>query len=175
MITYVNNTSTWEDWQRAYRLGIILILPPPEVSEEINRLRARYDPRSAVWCPALACEIRGVLSDVRPFKLQYDRLCASTRHPGVAYRISPREPVDRLKDVLHGTSGFAGEVYRRRHIAPHMTIAEFISVEESLQLCARLQDTAPAGRFLCDRLEYMVPDERFRFNRRMTFSLGDSA
>ena len=180
----------WEDWQRDYRLGIILILPPPEVSEEIDRLRAMYDPRSAAicpahislsdplcreMCPALAGEIRGVLTDVRPFTLYYDRLYASTAHAGVAYRITPREPIDRLKDLLHGTSGFDAEAHRRRRIAPHMTIAEFISIEEGLQLCARLQDTAPAGRFLCDRLEYMVPDERFRFNRRMTFSLGDSA
>ena len=52
MITYVNDTSTWEDWQRDYRLGIILILPPPEVSDEIDLLRARYDPRSAAICPA---------------------------------------------------------------------------------------------------------------------------
>lgn len=189
MFTYVNDTSKWEDWQRDYRLGIILILPPPEVSEEVNRLRSRYDPRSATicpahisltdplcreMCPALAREIRGVLSDVDPFRLQYDRLYASTRHAGVAYRITPREPIERLKDVLHSTSGFAGEAHRRRHIAPHMTIAEFISIEESLRLCERLQDTAPTGTFLCDRLEYLVPDESFRFRRRMTFSLGDS-
>ena len=77
--------------------------------------------------------------------------------------------------MLHGTSGFADEAHRRRDIAPHMTVAEFISIEESLQLCARLQDTAPVGSFLCDRLVYMVPDGSFRFQRRLTFPLGDSA
>lgn len=189
MITYATDTSTWEDWQRDYRWGIILILPPPEVSKEINPLRARYDPRSAAvcpahislsdplnreMCPALASEIRGVLTDVRPFTLFYDKLYTSTRHAGVAYCITPQEPIERLKDVLHETSGFACEAHRRRHIAPHMTIAEFISIDESLQLCARLQDTAPSGSFLCDRLEFLVPDESFRFRRRMTFSLGDS-
>ncbi|MDE3000107.1 MAG: 2'-5' RNA ligase family protein [Gemmatimonadota bacterium] len=190
MIKYVDDTSKWENWQRDYRLGVILILPPPDVSREIDILRVRYDPRSAAWCPAhitlsdplssemspsLAGEIRGVLSNVGPFKLHYDKLYASKRHAGVAYRITPREPVERLKDLLHGTSGFAGETHRRRDIAPHMTIAEFISIEESLRLCARLQDTAPAGFFLCDRLTYMVPDDGFRFQRRSTFPLGDSA
>lgn len=190
MITYATDTSKWEDWQRGYRLGVILILPPPDVSREVDSLRERYDPRSAAWCPAhvslsdplccemspaLAGEIRGVLSDVLPFKLCFDRLYASTRHPGVAYRITPREPIERLKHLLHGTSGFADEAHRRRDIAPHMTIAEFISIEESLQLCARLQDTAPVGSFLCDRLTYMVPDEDFRFTGRLTFLLGDSA
>ncbi len=189
MTTYVEDMSKWEEWQRDYRLGVILILPPPDVSREINLLREKYDPVSAAWCPAhislsdplsremspvLAGEIGGALSDVSPFRLRYDRLYASTRHPGVAYRISPREPIDHLKDVLHGTSAFEGEAHRRRGIAPHMTIAEFISIDESLQLSARLQDTAPAGSFVCDRLEYMVPDANFRFQTRLTFPLGVS-
>ncbi len=190
VIKYVTDTSKWEDWQRDYRLGVILILPPSDVSREIDLLRARYDPRSAAWCPAhislsdplsrdlspeLAEEIRGAVATIRPFTLHYEELYASTRHPGVAYRITPREPIERLKHLLHGTSGFSGEAYRRRDISPHMTIAEFISIDESLQLCARLQDTAPSGSFLCDRLDYMVPDGNFRFNRRMTFPFGDSA
>ena len=179
----------WEDWQRGYRLGVILVLPPPDVSRELDRLGARYDPRSAAWCPAhislsdplsremspeVAGEIRGVLSDVLPFNLHFDRLYASTRHAGVAYRIAPRAPVERLKELLHGTSAFADAAHRRRRIAPHMTIAEFISIEESLELCARLQDTAPTGSFMCDRLAYMVPDESFRFRKRLTFPLGVS-
>lgn len=189
VITYATDTSNWEDWQRGYRLGVILILPPPDVSREVNSLRARYDPRSAASCPAhislsdplssemssaLAEEVRGALADVLPFELHYDRLYASTRHAGVSYRITPREPIGRLKQALHCTSGFADEAHRRRGIAPHMTIAEFISIDESLKLCARLQDTAPVGSFLCDRLEYMVPDDGFRFQRRLTFPLGDS-
>ena len=189
MITYVTDTSKWEDWQRDYRLGVILILPPSDVSREIDLLRARYDPRSAAWCPAhislsdplssemtpaLADEIRGAVSAIRPFTLHYDELYASSRHAGFAYRIAPREPIERLKGILHGTSGFAGEAYRRRQISPHMTIAEFISIAESLRLCARLQDTAPSGSFLCDRLAYMVPDQNFRFSKRLTFVLGDS-
>ena len=51
MIPYVKDTSQWEDWQRDYRLGLILIMPPPEVSQEIDLLRAKYDPRSADSCP----------------------------------------------------------------------------------------------------------------------------
>ena len=189
MITYVEDTSKWEDWQRDYRLGVILILPPPDVSREIDLLRARYDPRSAAWCPthislsdplsremspALAGEIRDVASGVRPFTLSYDKPHASTRYAGVAYPITPRERIERMKHVLHGTSGFAAEAHRRRRISPHITIAEFISIDESLQLCARLQDTAPSGSFLCDRLAYMVPDQNFRFSKRLTFVLGDS-
>lgn len=45
------DTSGWEDWQRDYRLGVILILPPPEVSRVIDALRRSYDPRAFRICP----------------------------------------------------------------------------------------------------------------------------
>ena len=188
MIPYVKDTSKWEDWQRDYRFGLILIMPPPEVSQEIDLLRAKYDPRSAASCgthislsdplsqemtPNLINEINNVITDVQPFTLYYDKPHASTRHPGVSYPIRPQEPIDNLKQILHGTSAFSGEAYHRRNIAPHMTIAEFISIDESLELCARLQNSAPSGSFLCDKLELVVPDESFRFKKRGTFFLTD--
>ena len=55
-----------------------------------------------------------------------------------------------------------------------MTIAEFISIQESLELCDQLQDTAPKGSFICDRLEFIVPDDNMRFHREMAFMLGRS-
>ena len=189
VIPYVEDTSKWEDWQRDYRFGLILIMPPPEVSQEIDLLRAKYDLRSAAYCgphislsdplsqemtPNLINEINNVTTDVQPFTLYYDKPHASTKHAGVSYPIRPREPIDDLKQRLHGTSAFSGEAYRRRNIAPHMTVAEFISIDESLELCARLQNLAPSGSFLCDKLELVVPDESFRFKKRGTFFLGDS-
>ena len=189
MIPYVKDTPKWEDWQRDYRLGLILIMPPPEVSQKIDLLRAKYDPRSADSCPThislsdplsremtldLIDEINNVITDVQPFTLHYDKPHASTRHPGVSYPIRPREPIDNLKQILHGTSAFSGEAYHRRNIAPHMTIAEFISIDESLALCTQLQNSAPSGSFLCDKLEFIVPDESFRFKKRKTFFLADS-
>lgn len=51
MVSYVMDTSNWEDWQRDYRFGLLLILPPEEVSEKIDRLRAKYDPRLHAICP----------------------------------------------------------------------------------------------------------------------------
>ena len=49
-ITYTTDTSNWEDWQRDYRLGLILIVPLPMVSTLIDSLRTEYDPRSAAIC-----------------------------------------------------------------------------------------------------------------------------
>ena len=59
-------------------------------------------------------------------------------------------------------------------VPAHMTIAEFISIEESLELCTSLQDSAPNGSFMCDRLDYIVPDQLFHFQRHGTFFLGDA-
>jgi len=53
-----------------------------------------------------------------------------------------------------------------------MTIAEFLSIEDSLILCNQLQGTEPRGSFICDRLSFVVPDERFCFKELGTFLLG---
>ena len=53
-----------------------------------------------------------------------------------------------------------------------MTIAEFITIDDSPKLCSELQATAPSGSFLCDRLEFIVPDEMFWFQRTHIFYLG---
>lgn len=190
MISYATDTSQWEDWQHDYRLGLILILPPPEISRQVDPLRAKYDPRAYAICPThisvsdplrremtpeVEAEIRHILSAIEPFTLHFDRPKASTKYAGVVYPIKPRAPIAALKDALHAASAFAGETYYRRRIPPHMTIAEFISIENSLKLRAQLQDSAPRGSFLCDRLAFIVPDAEFHFQRQLTFPLGTSS
>jgi hypothetical protein len=187
MIDYVQDTSHWEEWQRDYRLGLILIMPPPEVSGPIDILRQKYDPIAQSYCPThisvsdplrheltpeSAAEVRDILSRVEPFMLSYDNLHASTAYPGICYTITPQEPIDNLKQALHAASVFEGGVYRRRHFGAHMAIAEFISIEDGLRISAQLQDTAPSGSFLCDRLEFIVPDGDFHFHSFDTFFLG---
>jgi 2'-5' RNA ligase len=176
-----------EKWQHDYRLGLLLIQPPEEIAAAIASLRARYDPKSHAICPThisvsdpLQCEmtpeledeIRQILKSIAPFELYFDRPVASLERPGVAYPITPQEPIDELKEALHPSAVFSGRVYQRRGIPSHMTIAEFISVEESSRIfCAEMLDSAPSGSFLCDRLEFVVPDESFRFQRCGTFLL----
>jgi hypothetical protein len=53
-----------------------------------------------------------------------------------------------------------------------MTIAEFVSIDESLKIAAELADASVSGSFWCDRLEYIVPDQAFRFHQQATFFLG---
>jgi 2'-5' RNA ligase len=187
MVTYVTDTSHWEKWQQDYRLGLILIMPPEEVAGPINALRAKFDPLAYASCPAHItlsdplgremtlerdAEICKILSSIKPFVLHFDKPCASKERGGVAYPIYPREPIEALRTILHQASVFTRETYWTRTIAPHMTIAEFVSIEESWGIMEEIKDTVPSGSFLCDRLEFIVPDINMHFQRVKSYSLG---
>lgn len=177
----------WEEWQLDYRLGVLLIQPPPEIAQQIDAMRAKYDPKSLSICsahisvsdplnremtPELYDEIRAILSAINPFQLHFDTLQASTEHAGVYYLVGPQEPIDDLKRVLHRSTAFSGDTHERRDIPAHMTIAEFLSIKDGLDLCAAIQGTAPTGSFRCEELAYFVPDEHFCFRQAGNFKLG---
>ncbi|NLE09774.1 MAG: hypothetical protein GX631_11045 [Dehalococcoidales bacterium] len=53
MITeYAADISDWEEWQKAYRFGVILIFPPEVPVAEVNRLRNIHDSRGQSMCRA---------------------------------------------------------------------------------------------------------------------------
>lgn len=187
MVTYVTDTSKWEDWQTDYRLGLILTKPPPEVSSQIDPLRSKYDPKGFHMCPThisisdplrmemtpeLDEEITGILSKIDPFMLHYEKPMASRDHAGVAYPITPQEPIDELKRELHQAAIFEGKVYGRREVPGHMTIAEFVTIDESWRIWDELKDIAPSGSFLCSQLEFIVPDINMQFQKVKTYALG---
>ena len=41
---YVADTSHWKPWQRDYRFGVMLVMPPPHVASSIDAMREAYDP-----------------------------------------------------------------------------------------------------------------------------------
>jgi hypothetical protein len=45
-------TSSWEPWQRDYRFGVVLVMPPPHVASAIDALRQAYDQQSHAICSA---------------------------------------------------------------------------------------------------------------------------
>lgn len=188
MFPYATTTDDWEDWQLDYRLGLVLILPPPEISCLIDPLRAHYDPKAHRICPThisisdplqleltpvLDAEISAILAGIQPFRLHFDKPAASDLHPGVAYPIRPQEPIDDLKGKLHQADIFAGKIYRRRSIPAHMTIAEFVTIQESWRILAEIEDRAPSGSFLCDQLALIIPDRDFQFKQVKSYFLGE--
>ena len=186
MFKYADGTSGWESWQFGYRFGAFYIFPPSGVIEPVDALRQTHDPRSASICQAHISlseplpaallqeqvhEIRAALSAIRPFELRYGPLRSFPPHPGVCYAITPEDPFRALRAALHSTSAFAGVPLRHEHIAPHMTVAEFISVERTDELLQELSGKVPEGAFRCGSIEYAVPNERFYFERVLSIPL----
>ena len=90
--------------------------------------------------------------------------------------IEPQTELDRLRAMLETASVFAGASVRKfpfsAHMTEHMTIAEFISGEETEALMVALKDVAPSGSFLCNGVSYMVPDSSFHFTERRKLILS---
>lgn len=187
MFQYANDTSGWkDDWQFEYRFGAFYIFPPNGVIEPVDALRQTYDLRSASGCQAhislsesLAAplsdeqleEIRTALSAVQPFEIRYGSLRSSPPYPGICYSITPEDNFRALRSALHSTSAFVGVPLKHEHIAPHMTIAEFISLERTNELLQELSGKVPEGTFRCDSIEYAIPNNQFYFERVLTIPL----
>jgi len=189
MIGYVTDTSRWERWKREYVFGAFYIFPPDDVIGQIDALREIHDPTSASICQAHVSlsepvprplnaqdqqELRRILRKVDPFVVRYGPVRTFPPYPGVALAISPEDPFQALRSAIHEASAFDGVALRRESIAPHMTIAEFISLDRTKELVGQLGSAAPVGEFTCDRVEYAVPDADFRFRRLLALPLGDS-
>lgn len=181
------DTSNWEDWQKEYRYGALYIFPPTDITEYVDELRRTYDPRSAnaaqahlslsepllgpLTAPQLG-ELRWVLARARPFHVHYGPLRWFPPYPGVTYAITPEEPFMELRAAIHATSMFEHSPLQRRDIAPHMTIAEFISIEETASLLEALSGRVREGDWLVDTVEYAAPDRHLHFRRLLTLPIG---
>jgi len=64
------------------------------------------------------------------------------------------------------------ERLHRYPFSTHMTIAEFITVDETEALMVELTDAAPQGSFMCRYVSYAVPDSDFHFTEWGRLGLG---
>lgn len=186
-IRYPEDTSGWQDWQLEYRYRGFYIFPPTGIIEVVDELRRRHDPRSYRACQAHVslseplprpftnedlAELTGVLSGIAPFVISYGDVHATAPYPGVVYGIEPVDKFMSLREAIHGTCLFDNSPLSRKDVPPHMTIAEFISLEESIGLEGTLRGQVDEGEWLCAEIEYAVPDEDLRFHRVLTLPLG---
>lgn len=186
-ITSYADSSRWELWQTEYRYGAFSIFPPNGTIEAIDALRHTYDPRSHSFCQAhislsdpvpqplpdeQLCELLPAVSSVEPLELRYGPLRSFPPYPGVAYAVAPEEVFRALRAVVHATSIFGGVEVQHDSVAPHITVAEFITLERTDELLLELNGAVPEGAFLCDAIEYAVPNESFYFERILTLPLG---
>jgi hypothetical protein len=104
--------------------------------------------------------------------LQYGPLRHCLPHPGICLAIEPQDALANLLVALERASVFAGAPPRPYPFSAHMTIAEFISVEQTLTLMDELAGVAPAGTFRCTGVSYAVPDSQMHFSERMRLQFG---
>lgn len=179
MITqYIDDIRQWEKWQQKYRFGVLLVFPPNPLLAQTNELRERYDPKSSAVCdahisltipvPKPLCranwnELEFIASSFKSFVIHYGPLKNYLPHPGICLAIEPQKELDQLRIALEGASVFEGAKKRNFPFSAHMTIAEFITVEQTKELMIELKDEAPIGNFNCTGVSYAVPDINFRF------------
>lgn len=186
--TYVTPPPSWEAWHHDYRYGAFYLFPPEPLRSRINALRARYDPPSQAICDAHisltmpaprpltdadAAEVAAALRAVPSFDVAWG---PPWRFPDTPVVVLPIEPVQMLASLvalLEGCGCFAGVSPRRYPFVPHMTIAEFVTPEESDAIVAELAGAGLAGTFRCATVAYAVPDAAFHFTERVQWPLGD--
>jgi hypothetical protein len=178
---YPTDINRWKDWQKLYRYGVFLIIPPDPPFSLVEKLRFKYDPEShAVCCPHISVtvplprplseynwmELKNVVSGLMPFTLTYGPVINYLPHPGVCLAAGPALEMDNLRAALENTAALRRAEPRGRPFSPHMTIAENITEERTLELMALLKDVALSGSFLCTAVSFCVPDNNFHFTER---------
>lgn len=187
MVTnYATEIEQWEAWQQAYRFGVLLIFPLQPLLAQVNALRSQYDPRSQAICDAHISltgplpepinaaqwsELAAIAAELPAFSIRYGSLMNYLPHPGVCLAIEPQERVDHLRIALERAAIFAGAPPRQYPFSAHMTLAEFISAEQTESLMDELAPVAPKGIFTCTNVAYAVPDETFHFTERKRLAL----
>jgi len=169
----------WEDWQKPYRFGTLVIWPPEGVRGIVNAQREQYDPVSQSICQAHITvtqpfsrpleedewkQIKALISGFQSFEIHYGPLRSFLPYPCIWYEIQPVEKVLALRNALHETGFFNLQMEHPENFIPHMTITEGLSgpcVDQDL--LRRLQNESDGGSFLCESISSIVPDEDFHF------------
>ncbi len=184
---YADPTAAWVPWYEEYRYGALYLFPPSPLRARVNALRQRHDPRSQAICDAhisltvplprplssaQAAEVAAVLRTIPSFEITWGPLHRYPGVPGVVLQIAPAAPLQQLVRRVETCACFRGAAARRYPFSPHMTIAEFVTMEESGVLLGHLAGERLEGRFWCTEVAYAVPDAAFHFTERLSWPLG---
>jgi 2'-5' RNA ligase len=188
IVEYAKSVEHWEKWQLEYKFGLILIMPTEPILSIVNELRTKFDFRSQSYCDAHISlslpvpqpiteedwrELKEIASSIKPFEIHYGKLKDFPPYPGVVFSIEPQKKIDRVRKKIEKASIFKNATPRKFPYKAHMTIAEFISVEDTKKILQELEDKTPIGSFLCENLMYIVPDEKMHFQIIRKLKLGN--
>jgi hypothetical protein len=108
-------------------------------------------------------QLQDLLITIRPFEVEYGPVYSYPGICGVVLRAGPAEILCELVETLEAAPAFKSAPPRKYPFSPHMTIAEFITLERTQQLCDELSPKGLVGSFACNRIAYAVPDAKFHF------------
>lgn len=187
IIKYANEQLWEQEWEREYKYGVILFIPPEPTLSAVNELRQKYDKLSAEGCCAHISltmplknplklsdikEIEKKLSVYKKFEVHYGpfiNFLPSAK--GVVLEVQEQEKFEELYKTIESAAGV--EFYDRKWpFKAHMTIAEFISEEDTINLTEELNKNALYGSFICEQVIYMVPNQDMVFEKIMAFNLS---
>jgi 2'-5' RNA ligase len=187
-ITQYANEELWEkEWQKEYKYGVILFIPPEAIFSVVNELRQKHDKLSADGCCAhisLTMPIKNPLTikDVNEIKRKLSHFERFEVHygpfinflpvaKGVVLEIEEQKKFEELYKTIENAEGV--EFYHRKWpFKAHMTIAEFISEEDTVILTEELNKNTIQGSFSCDKVYYMVPNQDMVFEKIIEFDLA---
>jgi 2'-5' RNA ligase len=187
---YVEDISLWRDWQKEYRYGAILVLPPDPPLKIIDEMRTQYDPIMQAVCGAHISltlplvrevdeadweELKQIAAGIKPVTVRYGPLANFLPTPVIFIAIEPKQELKKVRELIENAAVFKDAPPDQYPFIPHMTISETLTAEKTKELMTRLKDVAPAGSFLCTHLSYAVPDKSFHFAERGRLELGKSA
>lgn len=178
----------WEDWQKPYQFGTLVIWPPKEIRKLVNMQREHIDPVSQSYCEAHISvtqplirkpnddewhDLETTISDFGSFDISYGPLNSFLPYPCIWYEIKPAEKVLNLRNLLHQTGFFNLAMKHPENFIPHMTITEGLSGPEvNDDLLNTLQQESGRGSFKCQELAYIIPDKNFRFKVKKVLPLS---
>ena len=186
-IQYADQTGNWEDWWKEYFYGAFYIFPPEKVMKMVDELREKYDPKSANYCRGHISlseplvkkistydidSLRKDLSLIEPFEINYGPLRTHPPYPGVTYTITPESKFENLRRIIHNNQLFKDVELKRSNITPHMTIAEFITMEETNKIFDELNGVVNSGKFICKEIVLAIPNNKFYFKPVLSIPLG---
>jgi len=178
----------WEDWQKVYQHGIMVIWPPDEIRKIVNAQRRAFDPESAAVCethitltqPLLnplndseRKQIQEIVRGFTAFDIQYGPVKSFLPYPCIWYEIQPVSKILDLREALHQTGFFNLSLRHTDGFIPHMTITEGLSgpaVDETL--LGIIEAESKPGSFICQEITFIIPDEAFCFKVTDRLSLN---
>lgn len=177
--------SSWPTWQRDYRYGTLVIMPPPDLASVLDPIRERLDPVPAAQIgthitltPPFAAVpnfadvelVRTVIGSVPAWRLQLEQPSQFSGSSVVYLPVEPTEPFLKLREGLLATGLFRLDVPHTTDFVPHLTLSEFGTTP-----AAALEADIPppqAMSFLVNSVIWVVPDEEAHFTVRRTFTLA---